>query len=57
MLEIPDKLRFKKVPYKFFKARVDKGNKLRAKKGRSGNALNEKTTLPSIERFILVSAW
>ena len=61
-LEIQDKPRFKKhvsnqVPSKFPKAHDNKGNKLRAKKGRSGNALNEKTTLPSIERFILVSAW
>ncbi|XP_069148117.1 uncharacterized protein [Solanum lycopersicum] len=48
-LEIQEKRRFKKrvsnqVPYKFPKARDDKGNKLRAKKGQSGNSPNEKPT-------------
>ena len=48
-LEIQDKSRFKKwvsnhVPSKFPKARDEKGNNLRAKKGRSGNSPNEKPT-------------
>ena len=48
-LEIQDKNRFRKwvsneVPYKFPKARDEKGDKTRAKKGRSGNSPNEKPT-------------
>ena len=48
-LEIQDKPRFKKwvsnkVPSKFPKARDEKGNKLRHKKGWSRNSSNEKTT-------------
>ena len=48
-LEIQDKNRFRKrvsneVPYKFPKDRDDKGDKPRAKKGRSGNSPNEKPT-------------
>ena len=60
--EIQDKPIFKKqvsnqVPSKFSKACDDKGNKLRAKKGRSGNSSNEKPTCAKCERVILVSAW
>ena len=61
-LEKQDKPRFKKhvsnkVSSKFPKAHDDKGNKLRAKKRRSGSSPNESLHVPRVEMIILVSAW